>query len=154
MMGEGMEQITTAEVRVGQAYEGVRTAERTRLIEIKRPRRVQLGDLMSLVFENRDTLQRALEEALRSDRTADPDHVASEVAAVNGVLPPDRGLCALLCYEVIDPADLQQRIEAFEGIQHRVMLEVGTVSIPARASEAEPGAAVHLLFLAMEEDAL
>jgi hypothetical protein len=50
-----MAPLTPADVRRPVAYWPIRAQERRRMVELRRNRRLMLGDLVSLVFENRDT---------------------------------------------------------------------------------------------------
>ena len=50
-----MRKVTIDEVRDIAQYERVREAERSRLIALKRPRRIALGTNLTLLFENHDT---------------------------------------------------------------------------------------------------
>src|SRR6202035_5208747 len=77
---EGSAQLDLDDVRVGASYELARGDERRRVAELKRSRRIQLGETLTLVFENRDTIRSTLEEALRTERIDDPVRVASEIA--------------------------------------------------------------------------
>jgi Protein of unknown function (DUF3501) len=124
MMLEGSDPIRLDEVRVGQAYETMRGDERRRVAELKRFRRVHLGDSLALVFENRDTIRSTLEEALRTERIDDPDRVAGEVVAFNAVVPASGELAAALFLEVADPADLNAAALRLDGVEQTVFLEV------------------------------
>jgi len=121
---EGSNPIRLDEVRVGQAYETMRSDERRRVAEFKRFRRVHLGDSLALVFENRDTIRSTLEEALRSERIDDPERVAGEVVAFNAVVPAPGELTAALFLEVADPADLNAVAMRLDGVERTVFLEV------------------------------
>jgi Protein of unknown function (DUF3501) len=129
MTFEGSAPIRLDEVRVGQAYETMRGDERRRVAELKRFRRVHLGDSLALVFENRDTIRSTLEEALRTERIDDPDRVAGEVVAFNAVLPAPGDLAAALFLEVADPADLNAAALRLEGVEQTVFLEVAGTRI-------------------------
>jgi hypothetical protein len=121
---EGSAPIRLDEVRVGQAYETMRGDERRRVAELKRFRRVHLGDALALVFENRDTIRSTLEEALRTERIDDPDRVAGEVVAFNAVVPAPGELAAALFLEVADPADLNAAALRLDGVEQTVFLEI------------------------------
>jgi hypothetical protein len=121
---EGPVQLDLDDVRAGSDYEGIRGEERHRVGELKRTRRVRLGDRLALTFENRDTIRSTLEEALRTERVDDPDRVAVERAAFNAVVPAQGELAAVLFLEVDDPADLVAVAAGMEGIEDSVFLEV------------------------------
>ena len=79
------------ELRVGAAYEAARGGARAAAIELRRRRRVDLGDLISVVFESRDTLAAAAEEALRAERVEDPGGSAARPAGSRRCCPPRGG---------------------------------------------------------------
>ncbi|MFN2451896.1 MAG: DUF3501 family protein [Candidatus Dormibacteria bacterium] len=127
------------QVRPPQAYEPERAEARQRLAEHRRDRRLALGDVVSLVIEDRETLRGALEEALRAERVEQPDRVAAEAAVVATALPGADELCALLVLEIADPAELGRRRAELRGLHERVRLELDGVAVaPAvDASDAE-----------------
>jgi hypothetical protein len=148
MMLEGSDPIRLDEVRVGQAYETMRGDERRRVAELKRFRRVHLGDALALVFENRDTIRSTLEEALRTERIDDPDRVAGEVGAFNAVVPAPGELTAALFLEVADPADLNAAALRLDGVEETVYLEVAGTrvwGVPEAVSPPGESALAHYL---------
>jgi len=121
------------DLRVGASYEGSRGDARTAAVELRRRRRIDLGDLVSVVFENRDTLRAAVEEALRAERLTDPEQVAAEAERFGPLLPSDGGLAASLYLEVADAAELTSRLAELEGIAESVHLEIDGSRSPAAA---------------------
>ena len=155
MTPEGPARIDLGDVRVGAAYELARGDERHRIAELKRSRRIHLGDTLALVFENRGTIRSTLEEALRTERIDDPDRVGVELAAFNAVVPEPGQLAALLVLEVADPADLSTAAAHLEGIEHAVFIEVGRTrvrGVPEAVSPPGERAAAHLLRFALEPE--
>jgi hypothetical protein len=150
---EGPVQLDLDDVRAGVHYEGVRGEERHRIGELKRTRRVRLGETLALVFENRDTIRSTLEEALRTERIDDPDRVAAERAAFNAVVPAQGELAAVLFLEVDDPADLAAAAAGVEGVEGAVFLEVagarvrGIPEVVAPPGETSPA---HYVRFALE----
>ena len=69
------------------AYEKGRQDFRRRIIELKQKRRVSLGDRVSLVFENRDTVIFQIQEMLRVERITDLDKIREEIATYNQLIP-------------------------------------------------------------------
>jgi hypothetical protein len=145
------------EIRVGDAYELVRGDERHRVAELKRLRRIHLGESLALVFETRDTIRATLEEALRTERIDDPDRVAAEIAAFNVVLPGQGQLVALLFVEVADPADLAAAATRLEGVERTLFIEVAGARVPGLPEAVSPaGESVpaHYLRFTLEPDQL
>jgi hypothetical protein len=141
------------DVRAGADYEHVRSEERHRVGELQRVRRVRLGETVTLVFENRETIRSKLEEALRTERIDDPTRVAAERAAFDAVVPARGDLAAMLFLEVADPADLAAAAAAIEGIEHTVFLEVAGArvrGIPEAVAPPGESAPAHYLRIALE----
>jgi uncharacterized protein DUF3501 len=141
------------DVRAGADYEHVRGEERHRVGELQRVRRVRLGQTVTLVFENRETIRSTLEEALRTERIDDPERVAAERAAFDAVVPARGDLAALLFLEVADPADLAAAAAAIDGIEHTVFLEVAGVrvrAVPDGVSPPGESAPAHYLRIGLE----
>lgn len=119
-----MQPLALSEVRPPAVYEPVRAEARRQVIELKRHRRVTLGPLVSLVFENRETVRAVVEELLRAERIEDPERIAEELAVFNELIPGDRELSATMFLEVTDPAELAQRLGELRGIESAVHLEI------------------------------
>jgi len=150
---EGSVQLDLDDARAGADYERVRAEERHRAGEMKRTRRVRLGETLALVFENRDTIRSTLEEALRTERLDAPDRVAAERAAFNAVVPAPGELGAMLFLEVDDPADLGAAAAGMEGVEHAVFLEVAGArvrGVPEAVAPAGESAPAHYLRFALE----
>ena len=129
------------DLRVGADYEGVRIERRAEAIELRRRRRVGLGDLLSVVFENEETLRAAAEEALRAERVEDPEFVAAEVARWQPLLPAAGELAASLYLEVADAAKLGAMAGDLAGIAESVYLEVDAHRSPAAVASPDDAAA-------------
>jgi hypothetical protein len=121
------------DLRVGAAYERARADARSDAIELRRRRRVDLGDLMSVVFESRETLAAAAEEALRSERIEAPEKVDEEAGRFGLLLPPAGGLAATLFLEVSDAAEMASALTELEGVAESVQLEIDGSRVPATA---------------------
>ena len=120
-----MNPITREEILLPHEFEKVRPEALRRIIALKKIRRVPLGDKMSLVFENRDTMWFQVQEMVRVERMEDPAQIQEELDVYNALLP-DRGqLSATLFIEITDPERMLQELERFLGIEEdrRVYLE-------------------------------
>jgi hypothetical protein len=150
-----MQPLTRSDVRPPAEYEPVRTESRRRVIELKRHRRVALGDLVTLVFENRDTVRGVVEELLRAERIEDEERIAEEVETFNGLIPAENELSATLFLEITDPAELARQLVLLVGIEGAVHLDVGGsrtegVYEPGR-SRADRASTVHYLRFRLDD---
>ena len=108
------------------AYEKVRQDFCRRIIELKQKRRISLGDRVSLVFENRDTVIFQIQEMLRVERMNDLDKIRQEIAIYNQLIPDSRELSATLFLEIEDQTHLREELVKFHGIEEAISLHVVT----------------------------
>ena len=112
-------------------YEKVRQDFRRRIIELKQKRRISLGDRVSLVFENRDTVIFQIQEMLRVERMNDLDKIRREIAIYNQLIPDSRELSATLFLEIEDQTHLREELVKFRVIEEAISLRIGPHRLPA-----------------------
>lgn len=132
-----MKKLSLDEIQGLERYEQSRDSSRARIIALKRHRRVTVGDRVTFVFENRDTMLFQVQEMLRAERTVDIDKVREELEVYNALIP-DRGeLSATVLIEITDSTDVREELSRLVGIDECVRLEIGDdISV---AAEFEPG---------------
>lgn len=131
-----METLRPEEIRTGRAYEEERDAARDSLVEVRGPRRLQLGEHLCLVFDNRGTIRSAAEEGLRNDGVVDSARVAAEASAFADLLGDRHTLRAVLYVDVADPAQLQAQLGELDGAERTLVFEVGEHRVHAVAEES------------------
>jgi hypothetical protein len=119
-----MRPLAVAEVRPPTSYEAVRVEALRRMLAERLPRSIAVGDLLTLLFENRVTVAGALEEQLRAGQIDEPERIAEEVAVFNALIPGERELSGTLFLETEDAAALGRRMRELPGISAHVHLEV------------------------------
>jgi Protein of unknown function (DUF3501) len=117
------------------AYEKMREKVRERIIELKQRRRVSVGDKVTLVFENRETVIFQIQEMMRAEKIGDLDKIREEIEVYNELVPEPRELSATLFLEIEDQTHLRDELLKFLGIDEAVYLKVGNHSIHARFEE-------------------
>jgi Protein of unknown function (DUF3501) len=130
-----MNKIALEDIVGNAAYEKVREQSRQRIIELKRRRRVSLGDKVSLVFENRDTVIFQIQEMMRAEKISDLDKIREEIEVYNELIPARRELSATLFIEIEDQTHLREELLKFLGIDESVYLKIDSHSIHARFEE-------------------
>jgi len=119
-----MHPIQRSEILPLGEYEAVRPHFRARVIEAKRPRRVRLGEHLSALFENRDSVMLQIQEMLRTERITAEAAVAHEIETYNDLLPGPDQLSVTLFVEIPDK-DLRDRmLVELTGLEDHVGLEV------------------------------
>lgn len=124
-----MRKLTVDDITDLRAYERERDVFRTRIMELKRRRRIPLGDLMTIVFENTDTMRFQVQEMARAERMLSDEQIADEVATYNELIPDEGELSGTLFIEIADKAELVEWLPKLTGIQRAVRIMVGDASI-------------------------
>lgn len=155
-----MTRVRVEEVEGIEAYERVREEFRRRVIEARRRRRVELGDQISVAFENHDTVLFQIQEMIRAERISAPEQVRFEVDVYNALLGDQDSLGATLFIEVTERERIKAELDKFQGLdrERRLYLEIGD-GAPISA-EFEPGhstedriSAVHYIRFPLSPDA-
>src|SRR5260370_10932391 len=82
-----MQKITLSDHKNLHEYEKVREAYRARIIALKRNRRVSVGENLTFLFENRDTVLFQIQEMVRTERIVEDARVQEEIDAYRALLP-------------------------------------------------------------------
>jgi hypothetical protein len=82
-----MKKIEFGEILNIYEYEKVREQKRREIIEIKKKRRLFVGDLVHLVFENRDTVWFQIQEMIRAERMVRDEEIQQEIDIYNELIP-------------------------------------------------------------------
>jgi hypothetical protein len=122
-----MEKIRFDEVKNLYEYEKVREAFRREIIALKRDRRIPVGDRLSFLFENRQTVLFQVQEMIRAERIVVDDRVQDEIDVYNELIPGPGELSATMMIEIEDRADIKPQLDRFMGIDagEHVWLQVG-----------------------------
>jgi hypothetical protein len=152
-----MRALTIDDIQNLHEYELSRPAFRSRVIAVKQRRRVPLGPLMTLVFENLDTVRFQVQEMLRVERIVQPDKVQHEIDTHNALLPGPGENAATLFIEITDPSRVQSVLDGFVGLDEpgRLQMTIGPLAYPAifapGQSREDRISAVHYIRFAPKE---
>lgn len=158
-----MREIEFGEIKNILEYEKVREAARARNLELTRRRRVSVGDRLTFLFENRETVWFQIQEMIRTERIVEERKVRDEIDTYNDLIPRSGELSATLFIEIPEIARLSQQevrglVDRFLGLDKgAVSLEVAGQPVPARfeggQSQEERMSAVHFLRFSLPTDA-
>ena len=112
-------------------YERIREAFLEKTIELKRARRIAVGDRLTFIFENRDTVLFQIQEMLRAERAFKEEKIDEEIAVYNELIPGANELSATLMIEIPETAQIRSELERLIGIDEHVFFEVGGARVRA-----------------------
>ncbi|MGD8396766.1 MAG: DUF3501 family protein [Candidatus Eiseniibacteriota bacterium] len=115
-----------------QTYETQRSAMRRRIMEIKRPRRIHLGDVLTFLFENRDTVRYQIQEMMRAEQIVKESAIQHEIETYNELLGGDGELGCALLIEIDDPVERVRKLEQWKSLPGHIYtrLDDGTTVRP------------------------
>jgi Protein of unknown function (DUF3501) len=119
-----MRKLTVDDIVDLRAYERERDEFRARVIALKKPRRIPLGDLITIVFENTETMRFQIQEMARAEKMLRDEQIDHEVATYNELIPEPGELSATLFIEITDPDALREWLPKLPGIQRHVVFDV------------------------------
>lgn len=133
-----MPKLTLDDISDLREYERERDEFRRHIVEMKKRRRVQLGDLLTVTFENSDTMRFQIQEMARVERMLADEQIRNEVDTYNQLIPDPNELSGTLFIEIDDKERLYEWLPKLVGIQRAVSiwLHDGS-SVPSTPEEEE-----------------
>jgi len=107
-----------------EAYATQRQDFRARVIAHKKQRCVQLGEHLTLVFEDELTIRYQIQEMLRIERIFEEDAIRDELDTYNPLVPDGSNWKATMLLEYPEVGERQRRLAELMGIEDRVWVQV------------------------------
>lgn len=120
-----------------RAYERERQEFRDRIIALKRVRRVAVGPVVTLVFENRDTVRFQIQEMARAEKLTTDEQIQTELDVYNPLVPEPGLLTATLFVELTSKDEMTAWLPKLVGIERSVLLRLGDDNDTVRCSVDE-----------------
>ena len=130
-----MDKLTEDDLMPLERYARERPAFRAAVIAHKKQRTLRLGEHLTVVFEDRLTVQYQIQEMLRIERIFEPEGIRDELDAYNPLIPDGRNLKATLLIEYDDPEQRKHELARLRGVEDHIVLQVGAETTTAIADE-------------------
>ena len=105
-----------------RAYERERAEYRERIIALKKTRRIGVGPIITLMFENRETMRFQIQEMARAEKILSDEAIQHEVDTYNALIPEPGQLSATLFLELTSKMQLVEWLPKMVGIERSVEL--------------------------------
>jgi hypothetical protein len=135
-----------------EAYAKARPVMRADIIAHKKVRNVKLGNHVSLLFEDEQTLRYQVQEMLRIEKIFEEEGIQAELDVYNQLAPDGSNLKATMLIEYDNEIERKAALEKLIGIEDRLFIQVeGQPRVYAIADEdlerenAEKTSAVHFV---------
>lgn len=130
-----MKKLTRKDLLSLEQYAERRPDMRREVIAHKKSRHIALGAHITLLFEDRLTIQYQIQEMLRVERIFEAAAIQDELDAYNPLIPDGDNLKATMLIEYEDGAERQTALAQLKGIEHKVRIQIGERKIFAIADE-------------------
>ncbi len=135
-----MKPVTRQEIVDYVSYGEERAEVRERVIEQKDKRRVHLGEALTFLFENRDTVRYQVQEMMRAEQIVKEADILHELETYNELLGGDGELGCTLLIEIDDPDERNVKLRDWLGLPSHLyaLLDDGT-RVPATFDARQVG---------------
>jgi len=103
-----------------QTYEDNRGEIRSGAMAIKAPRRIHVGEHLTFLFENHDTMRYQIQEIMRAEKIVREDAIAEELDTYNGLLGGTGQLGCTLLIEIDNEDKRRRMLTAWLGLQEHL----------------------------------
>src|SRR5665213_242056 len=107
-----------------EAYTKVRATLRERLILHKKRRTAHLGEHLTLLFEDEQTVRYQIQEMLRIEKTFDEAGIRAELDAYTPLLPDGSNFKATVFIEYGNETERRAALARLIGIEDRIFIQI------------------------------
>ncbi len=154
-----MQKLTREDLMGLEQYAVAREDFRSKVLDHKRNRRIDLGANAALYFEDRLTMQYQVQEMLRIERIFEAGGIDEELNAYNPLIPDGSNWKATFMVEFPDEDERRTMLQRLVGIEEKVFLQIddGKRIFPIadedlERSNDEKTSAVHFLRFELSAD--
>lgn len=109
-----------------------RPVERPKVLALKEPRRIRVGQYLTLLFENADTVRYQIQEMMRTEQIVREDAIQHELDTYNELLGGDGELGFVLLIAINDPAERAVKLTEWLDLPRHLYAELDDGSrVPA-----------------------
>ena len=119
-----MPQISPDTLMPLEVYAKARPEFRAKVIEHKKDRTLQLGENLTLIFEDELTIRYQVQEMLRVERIFEQEGILDELGAYNPLVPDGSNWKATMLIEYPDENERRTRLAQLIGIEDKVWVQV------------------------------
>jgi hypothetical protein len=107
-----------------QTWSDRRESERERIMAIKEPRRVHVGENLTFLFENTDTVRYQIQEMMRTEQIVKEDAIQHEIETYNELLGGAGDIGCVLLIEVETPQERAVKLVQWLDLPKHLYVEL------------------------------
>jgi len=119
-----MKQVRREEIQDFVTYEEKRVEVRESTMKIKEVRRIDVGGVLSFIFENKDTVLYQIQEMIRVERIVKEKDIQYEIKTYNEILGKPGELGCTLLIQIDDPAERDDKLSKWLDLPMHLYLKL------------------------------
>ena len=119
-----MKRVTREEIVDYETYEEQREKFRKKIMKIKDLRRINVGGVLSFLFENTDTVRYQIQEMIRVERIVKETDIQHEIKTYNELLGDSGELGCTLLIEIDDPDEREEKLTQWLDLPKHLYLSL------------------------------
>ena len=127
-------EITREDILSPAQYEAERKEHRSRVVEMKKHRRLEVGPVCTFYFENYETMWAQIHEMLFIEKGGE-EQIEDELSAYNPLIPKGHELVATVMFEIDDPVRRHTFLAKLGGIEETAFIEVDGHRVAGKPEE-------------------
>ena len=154
-----MTKLTREDLYSLEQYSEMRDEFRRKLIAHKENRRLELGENLLLMFEDKLIMQYQIQEMLKAEKIFEADAIEEELGVYNPMIPDGTNWKATMLIQYTDIEERQRQLARLIGIENTIWMQVdGFEKIYAISDEdlerdnEEKTSAVHFMRYELDDD--
>ena len=120
-----MKNLTREDLMTLEEYAQQRVVYRQEVLVHKKHRSLQLGEAVSLLFEDRKTIQYQIQEMLRIERIFESEGIEEELSVYNPLIPNGDNWKATMMIEYTDPVERKDALQHLLNIENQIWVQIG-----------------------------
>lgn len=154
-----MQKLTRKDLYSLEEYLEMRDDYRKQIMTHKKDRRLELGENVLMMFEDRLIMQYQVQEMLKAEKIFDAAGIEEELDAYNPLIPDGSNWKATMLIQYTDVDERQKQLARLIGIENKIWMQVdGFDKVYAIADEdlerdtEEKTSAVHFMRYELDDD--
>jgi len=119
-----MRKVKREELLDYQSYTDVRDEMREKILPVKKPRRIAVGENLVFLFENAHTIRYQIQEMMRAEQIVKESAILEEMETYNALLGDEGQLACALLVTIDDPVERRKKLEQWLELPGHIYLKL------------------------------
>ncbi len=119
-----MRHVTREDIIDYQTYNEIRSKVRQEIFKIKSTRRIHVGDNLTFIFENKETVKYQIQEMLLVEKIVKEVDIIHEIDTYNELLGKHSQLGCTLLIEIPDEQQRDKKLRILKGLMNHIKLNL------------------------------